>query len=176
MGQGDMLFLPPGSATLLRAQGTFIEDSELRDAVADLRSKGKCDYHPELMKIRNDSSADTGERDPLFADAVRIILESKRGSVSLLQRRLTVGYSRASRLIDQMAEAGIVGDYKGSQAREVLITLDEWDQLQAQVKEDLDQGYEADYEEDEVEVEDEREELEDVEEEEEEEEDEDAPV
>ncbi len=172
MGQGDMLFLPPGSATLLRAQGTFIEDSELRSAVVDLRSKGNCDYHPELMKIRNDSSAETGERDPLFEDAVRIILESKRGSVSLLQRRLTVGYSRASRLIDQMAQAGIVGDYKGSQAREVLITLDDWDQLQAQVAEDLEQGYAADCEEDEVEVEDEAEELEDVEDEEEEEEDE----
>ena len=176
MGQGDMLFLPPGSATLLRAQGTFIEDSELRAAVADLRSKGKCDYHPELMQIRNGSSADIGERDPLFEDAVRIILESKRGSVSLLQRRLTVGYSRASRLIDQMAEAGIVGDYKGSQAREVLVTTDDWKALQAQVKEDLEQGYEADC--DENEVEDESEELEDVEEEEEEEEeeDEDAPV
>ncbi len=171
MGQGDMLFLPPGSATLIRAQGTFIEDSELRSAVADLRSKGKCDYHAELMKIRNGSSADTGERDPLFADAVRIILESKRGSVSLLQRRLTVGYSRASRLIDQMAEAGLVGDYKGSQAREVLITLDDWDQLQAQVKEDLEQGYEADYEDAEEEEGDEGEELEDGEEE---EEDEDA--
>ncbi|MCH8878704.1 MAG: DNA translocase FtsK 4TM domain-containing protein [Planctomycetes bacterium] len=179
MGQGDMLFLPPGSATLIRAQGTFIEDSELRAAVADLRSKGKCDYHPELMQIRNGSTADTGERDPLFEDAVRIILESKRGSVSLLQRRLTVGYSRASRLIDQMAEAGIVGDYKGSQAREVLVTADDWKALQAQVKQDLEQGYEADYEEDEVEVEDEGEELEDVEEEEEEEEEEkeeDAPV
>jgi len=180
MGQGDMLFLPPGSATLLRAQGTFIEDSELRAAVADLRSKGKCDYHPELMKIRNGSSADTGERDPLFADAVRIILESKRGSVSLLQRRLTVGYSRASRLIDQMAEAGIVGDYKGSQAREVLITTDDWDQLQAQVKQDLEQGYAADDDEDEIEVEDEVEKLEDLEneeeEDEEEEEDKDAPV
>jgi S-DNA-T family DNA segregation ATPase FtsK/SpoIIIE len=172
MGQGDMLFLPPGSATLARAQGTFIEDSELRAAITDLRSKGKCDYHPELMQIRNSSTADTGERDPLFEDAVRIILESKRGSVSLLQRRLTVGYSRASRLIDQMAEAGLVGDYKGSQAREVLVTLDEWKALQAQVEEDLEQGYAADCEEDEPEVEYESDELEDVEDEEDDEEEE----
>ena len=89
-----------------------------------------------------------------------------------MQRRLTVGYSRASRLIDQMAQAGLVGDYKGSQAREVLITLDDWDQLQAQVAEDLEQGYAADCEEAEVEVEDEAEELEDVKDEEEEEENE----
>ena len=88
---------------------------------------------------------------PLFDDAVRIILESKRGSVSLLQRRLTIGYSRASRLIDQMADAGIVGEYKGSQAREVLVTLKEWGAMCRQVDQDLDEGYEADQDEDEYE-------------------------
>ncbi len=144
MGQGDMLFLPPGSARLIRAQGTFVEEGELHSAIADLKNKGKCDFHPELMNIRNDSAADPGERDEMFDQAVRIILESQRGSVSLLQRRLTVGYSRASRLIDQMAEAGIVGEYKGSQAREVLMTLDEWEALRQQVRRALQDGYEAD--------------------------------
>jgi S-DNA-T family DNA segregation ATPase FtsK/SpoIIIE len=86
-------------------------------------------------------------RDPLFDRAVRVVLESKRGSVSLLQRRLTIGYSRASRLIEQMAEAGIVGEYKGSQAREVNMTVDEWDVLQKHVQADMQSGYQADQEE-----------------------------
>ncbi len=144
LGQGDMLFLPPGSATLARSQGTFIEDDEIHATVEDLRSKGKSDFHPELMKIRSGPQAEGGERDELFDDAVRVILESQRGSVSLLQRRLTIGYSRASRLVDQMADAGLVGDYKGSQAREVLMTLEEWDALKQQVAQEMAEGYAAD--------------------------------
>ncbi len=145
MGQGDMLFLPPGSHKLLRAQGTFLEDGEVQAVLEDLASRAKPEFHPELIQIRSgDTDGDLSLRDPLFDDAVRIILESKRGSVSLLQRRLTIGYSRASRLIDQMAEAGIVGDYKGSQAREVLINLDQWDAMRAQLDADLQAGFAAD--------------------------------
>ena len=80
------------------------------------------------------------EKDELFDDAVRVVLETKRGSVSLLQRRLTIGYSRASRLIEQMAAAGIVGDYKGSQAREVNITLEEWEAMHAARQTDAESG------------------------------------
>jgi len=145
MGQGDMLLLPPGSHKLVRSQGTFLEDSEIHAVLEDLTSRAKPDFHPDLMKIKT-VEADTGDdmRDPLFDQAVRVILESRRGSVSLLQRRLTIGYSRASRLIDQMAAAGIVGDYKGSQAREVSMTLDEWESLQVQVASDIAAGYQAD--------------------------------
>lgn len=135
LGQGDMLFLPPGSANLMRAQGTYIEDAEIRGVINDLRGKGRCEFHPELVQLRASAAEDDGERDELFDQAVRLILESQRGSVSLLQRRLTVGYSRASRLIDQMAGAGIVGEYKGSQAREVLMSLEEWDGLKAEAQE-----------------------------------------
>ncbi|MBI1825325.1 MAG: DNA translocase FtsK [Planctomycetes bacterium] len=146
MGQGDMLFLPPGSHKLLRAQGTYLGDSEVQAVLEDLASRAKPEFHPELMKLKASDSdeADPSMRDPLFDDGVRIILESRRGSVSLLQRRLTIGYSRASRLIDQMASAGIVGEYKGSQAREVLMTLDDWNRLKSQVDDDLKAGYEAD--------------------------------
>ncbi len=147
MGQGDLLFLPPGSHKLMRAQGTFLDDSEVRAVIGDLTSRASPEFHPELVRIRSaGSSGDGGPRDPLFDDAARMIIESKRGSVSLLQRRLTIGYSRASRLVDQMADAGIVGDHKGSQAREVLMTLDEWDALQQHVAKDLKAGYEADRE------------------------------
>jgi S-DNA-T family DNA segregation ATPase FtsK/SpoIIIE len=145
MGAGDMLFLPPGLHKLIRAQGTFLQESEVRAILDDLASRAQPEFHPELMRIKMPGADGAAEsRDPLFDDAVRIILESKRGSVSLLQRRLTIGYSRASRLIDQMADAGIVGAYKGSQAREVQMSLEEWEALAAQVAADREAGYEAD--------------------------------
>ncbi len=80
------------------------------------------------------------EKDELFDDAVRVVLETKRGSVSLLQRRLTIGYSRASRLIEQMAQSGIVGEYKGSQAREANITLEQWEAMKAAEQSDAAAG------------------------------------
>ncbi|MBU0717102.1 MAG: DNA translocase FtsK, partial [Planctomycetes bacterium] len=145
LGQGDMLFLPPGSHKLVRAQGTFLEDQEIAAVLDDLGARAKPEFHPELMRIKKPGDDDDPSlRDPLFDSAVGIILQSKRGSVSLLQRRLTIGYSRASRLIDQMADAGIVGEYKGSQAREVLITPKEWEALRDQIEAELEEGYEAD--------------------------------
>jgi S-DNA-T family DNA segregation ATPase FtsK/SpoIIIE len=145
LGQGDMLFLPPGSHKLTRAQGTFLEDREINAVLEDLTGRAKPEFHPDLIRLRNPKTEGAlSGRDPLFEDAVMVILQSKRGSVSLLQRRLTVGYSRASRLIDLMAEAGIVGDYKGSQAREVLITLEQWEAIRAGAKADREAGYEAD--------------------------------
>jgi S-DNA-T family DNA segregation ATPase FtsK/SpoIIIE len=146
MGQGDMLYLPPGQHKLARAQGTLIEDRELNDVIEHLRGQGKPEYHPELVKMHKRTGLSAAERDPLFDDAVEVVLQSKRGSVSLLQRRLTIGYSRASRLIEQMAAAGIVGEYKGSQAREVMVTAEEWAGIRAQMEDDLSQGYAADEE------------------------------
>jgi S-DNA-T family DNA segregation ATPase FtsK/SpoIIIE len=131
MGQGDMLFLPPGSSKLLRSQGTYISDEELRAVVKHARGQGQPNYHPELIRMPK-AGEELGERDELFDPAVEMILESGRGSVSLLQRKLTIGYSRASRLVEQMYAAGIVGEYKGSQAREVLMTKDEWFALRKQ--------------------------------------------
>ncbi|MBW7905662.1 MAG: DNA translocase FtsK [Phycisphaerae bacterium] len=132
MGQGDMLFLPPGSAKLIRAQGAFVSDEELRNVVRYAREQGQPNYHPELIRIPKAGGDGAGERDELFDQAVDIILETGRGSVSLLQRRLTIGYGRASRLIDQMYEAGLVGEYKGSQAREILVSKEEWQQIRSQ--------------------------------------------
>jgi len=130
LGQGDMLLLPPGVHKLIRAQGTFLEDAEVHAVLDDLASRSKPEFHPELVRLGARSAGEGSlVRDPLFSEAVETILQSQRGSVSLLQRKLTIGYSRASRLVDQMADAGIVGEYKGSQAREVLMTLDEWENL-----------------------------------------------
>jgi S-DNA-T family DNA segregation ATPase FtsK/SpoIIIE len=131
LGQGDMLFLPPGMGKPIRAQGTYIDDKEIRESVRLCKDQADAQFEPELVQIRTEFSADDIDKDDLFDDAVKIILETKRGSVSLLQRRLTIGYSRASRLIEMMAGAGIVGAYKGSQAREALLTLEEWEALKA---------------------------------------------
>src|ERR1019366_4963479 len=141
LGQGDMLFMPPGASKPIRSQGTYIDDKEIRDSVKLVKSLADAQYEPELVQIESAINADgTMEKDELFDDAVRVVLETKRGSVSLLQRRLTIGYSRASRLIEQMAATGIVGDYKGSQAREAMLTLEEWDAMKAQQQVDADSG------------------------------------
>ena len=141
LGQGDMLFMPPGASKPIRSQGTFIDDKEIRDSVKLVKGLAEAQYEPELVQIKSIVSAD-GEmgKDELFDDAVRIVLETKRGSVSLLQRRLTIGYARASRLIEMMAATGIVGDYKGSQAREAMFTLEEWEAMQAQRIVDAESG------------------------------------
>ncbi len=145
LGQGDMLFLSPRSSKLTRAQGTLIADSEIRQTVKFLKTVSQQSFEPQLVQIRNGGAAEglDEDRDPLFDDAVDIVLETQRGSVSLLQRRLTIGYARASRLIEQMAAAGIIGEYKGSQAREVLIGLDEWEAMKAQAELDARAGSDA---------------------------------
>lgn len=140
LGQGDMLFLSPRSPKLTRAQGTLVEDIEIRRMVKFCRSKAEQAFEPQLMQLKAagapDEEALGDEKDPMFDDAVRVVLETKRGSVSLLQRRLAIGYTRASRLIEQMAQAGLLGDYKGTQAREVTITLEEWEAIKAQAEAD----------------------------------------
>jgi len=132
LGQGDLLYLSPHTSELIRAQGTLVTDPEIRRVTKFLAGVAQPTYEKSLLTIRpGDESEDlaVSERDSLFDEAVRTMIESGRGSVSLLQRRLGIGYSRSSRLVDQMARAGILGDHKGSVAREVLITLDEWDQM-----------------------------------------------
>jgi S-DNA-T family DNA segregation ATPase FtsK/SpoIIIE len=141
LGQGDMLFMPPGASKPLRGQGTYIDDKEIRDSVKLVKSLAEAQYEPELVQIKATGNIDEeAAKDDLFDDAVRVVLETKRGSVSLLQRRLTIGYSRASRLIEAMAAAGIVGDYKGSQAREAMITVEQWDAMRAQQHADAEEG------------------------------------
>ncbi len=140
LGQGDMLFLSPRSSKLTRAQGTLVDDAEIRKAVRFLRDVAAPSFEPQLVQLKapggQDDDGSPVERDELFDDAVDIVLQTQRGSVSLLQRRLAIGYSRASRLIEEMAEAGIIGSYKGSQAREVQISLEEWEAMKAQAQAD----------------------------------------
>ena len=141
LGQGDMLFLAPGASKPMRGQGTYIDDKEIRESVKMVRALADAQYEPELVQIKATGNIDEeAAKDELFDAAVRVVLETKRGSVSLLQRRLTIGYSRASRLIEAMAAAGLVGEYKGSQAREATITVEEWDAMRAQQQADAADG------------------------------------
>jgi len=141
LGQGDMLFLKPGTSDLVRAQGAFVDDEEIGAIVKHLTDIAQPQYHPELMQL-NRIDLGAAEKDDLYEEAIRMVLETRRGSVSLLQRRLNIGYARASRLIETMAAAGILGEYKGSQAREVTMTLEEYEQLKREQLEAEVQGYE----------------------------------
>jgi DNA segregation ATPase FtsK/SpoIIIE, S-DNA-T family len=132
LGQGDMLMLRPTGSGLVRGQGAFVDDKEMKGVCKFLKDIAEPEFHPELLQLGTSSGLAEGEeKDPLYNDAVDIMIESGRGSVSLVQRRLNIGYSRASRLIDQMRRTGIVGAYKGSQASEVVITKDEWEAMKA---------------------------------------------
>jgi S-DNA-T family DNA segregation ATPase FtsK/SpoIIIE len=134
LGKGDMLFLQPGTSTLMRAQGTYLSDGEIQKVVEHLECEPN--FAQELVQIGSGSGEGKGglmetlrARDELYEQAIEVIVREGRGSVSLLQRALGIGYGRAARLIDFMAEDGIVGGYNGSSAREVLYTPEEWDQL-----------------------------------------------
>jgi S-DNA-T family DNA segregation ATPase FtsK/SpoIIIE len=135
LGKGDMLFLPPGTSTLVRAQGTFADEQEINRVVERLETDEPC-YAEELMQLsvargNGNLIESLRERDELYEAAIEIIVREQRGSVSLLQRTLGIGYGRAARLVDFMAEDGIVGPYNGSNAREVLYTAEQWDELKA---------------------------------------------
>ena len=138
LGHGDMLFLSPRSSELVRAQGTLVDDSEIRKTVKFLKTVSQQAFEPQLVQIKDggDASALDEERDPLFNDAVLVVLDTGRGSVSLLQRRLTIGYSRASRMIEQMEASGILGHHKTAQAREVLISPEEWEAMKEMLEAD----------------------------------------
>jgi len=145
LGEGDMLFLKPGTSDLVRAQGTFVDEAEIKRIVKHLREVAEPQFHPELTQLKKLDASEM-MKDELFDEAVRIVLETRRGSVSLLQRRLSIGYARASRIIEMMAAVGVLGEYKGSQAREVVMTLEEYEQVREQMEvchERTEAGYES---------------------------------
>ena len=136
LGNGDMLFLWPGTSTLLRGQGTYLTDEEI-NRVVDAVSTGEQHFVHELVNLQVAEAEDTlpdalKKRDDLYEAAVDVVVREGRGSVSLLQRALGIGYGRAARLIDFMAEDGIVGPYAGSQAREVTISVAEWERMHSE--------------------------------------------
>ncbi|RAP76202.1 FtsK/SpoIIIE family DNA translocase [Paenibacillus montanisoli] len=128
LGRGDMLFLPVGMSKPIRVQQAFLSDQEVESVVAYARGQGEAEYKEDLVPEIDDTVSENEEvLDELYDQAVRIVLEAKQASVSLLQRRMRIGYTRAARLIDQMEARSIVGPYEGSKPREVLLTLDQYD-------------------------------------------------
>ncbi|MBX3709399.1 MAG: DNA translocase FtsK 4TM domain-containing protein [Gammaproteobacteria bacterium] len=125
LGHGDMLYLPPGAGVPVRVHGAYVADEEVHRVVAAWRSGGTPDYLYTVTDEISDTggSADgngSGEVDPLYDEAVRIITESRRASISLVQRRLRIGYNRAARIMEEMEVAGIVSSMDNSGIREVL--------------------------------------------------------
>ncbi len=129
LGKGDMLFLPTGSPKPIRIQNAFISTDEvegLTDYIQKQPAFSKPFFLPSLYdKKKQSSSGFLSDLDPMFEDAARVIVRHQQGSVSLLQRRLKLGYSRAARIVDQLEEAGIVGPNDGSKARTVLVENEE---------------------------------------------------
>jgi S-DNA-T family DNA segregation ATPase FtsK/SpoIIIE len=139
LGHGDMLYLAPGTSTLNRGQGTYVSDDEVT-SVIEFFSAYEPDYSAEIQQAANAatqpaSGGDDGprERDAMYDEAVEIVIREGRGSCSLLQRAMKVGYGRAARMVDHMAEDGIVGPYNGSKFREVIITQEQWDEMREEL-------------------------------------------
>ncbi len=129
LGHGDMLYLPPGTAIPTRVHGAFVDDAEVHRVVAHLKGIGKPEYVDEILQTTTDflpgggglaAGGDDAESDPLFDEAVRIVTETRRASISGVQRRLKIGYNRAARMIEQMESIGIVGPQQSNGNREVL--------------------------------------------------------
>ncbi len=129
LGQGDMLYLPPGVGKLTRAQGVFVSDEELFRVVDFIKAEAAPQYHEDLLGPvigGNSGAVDVSKFDDLFLESGAAIIENQRGSVSLLQRKFGIGYGRASRIIDQLASVGLLGPFRDGKAREILLTLEEF--------------------------------------------------
>ncbi len=132
IGRGDMLFLPPGTSDLVRAQGAFVDDDEITDIVKFLKQNGPPDFDSKFQRSIEEESdgdgADSGGpeefEDELVPDAIEVLRASKRASTSMLQRRLRIGYNRAARIMELLEDKGIVGPENGAQPREILKDLD----------------------------------------------------
>ena len=145
LGMGDMLYSPIGANKPLRVQGCYISDDEVEQLCDFIKNQGESDYSEEIQKeieskaVQDKTSSkftDDGESgenlDPLFAEAVDVVLENGKASTSFLQRKLGVGYSRGSKIMDQMEEKHIIGPAEGAKPRKILINKQQWVQMQAQ--------------------------------------------
>ncbi|BFH68059.1 hypothetical protein J27TS7_29070 [Paenibacillus dendritiformis] len=129
LGRGDMLFLPVGASKPVRVQGAFLSDQEVEAVVSFVSSQGEAEYNEELVPELDENGIASDEPvDELYDQALQIVLEAQQASASLLQRRMRIGYNRASRLIDYMHMQGIIGPHEGSRPREVLMTLEQFEQ------------------------------------------------
>ncbi|MGH7642946.1 MAG: DNA translocase FtsK [Candidatus Dormibacteria bacterium] len=132
LGRGDMLYLPIDAGKAVRLQGAYVSDRELDQLIGWWKAQGRPRYQEEILQAAALAPAQGDpalKRDSLFERAGRIVIGEQRGAASLLQRKLNVGYTRAARLVDQLADARVVGPYEGSKSREVLMNLAEFEQM-----------------------------------------------
>jgi DNA segregation ATPase FtsK/SpoIIIE, S-DNA-T family len=128
LGQGDMLFRPVGTSRLQRLQGAFVTEDEIARLVAEWAKQGEPEFDEALLEVREDDTGDerdgdlSPDHDDLLDEAARIVVQSQTASVSMLQRRLRVGYTRAGRLIDMLERRGVISGYEGSKPRQVLVS------------------------------------------------------
>ncbi|MFN5542856.1 MAG: DNA translocase FtsK [Betaproteobacteria bacterium] len=129
LGQGDMLYLPPGSGVPQRVHGAFVGDAEVHRVVEQLKTQGEPAYIEGILDAPEEAMADAlgggagegGEKDPLYDQAVQVVLQNKRASISLVQRHLRIGYNRAARLLEDMEKAGLVSSMGGNGNRDILV-------------------------------------------------------
>jgi S-DNA-T family DNA segregation ATPase FtsK/SpoIIIE len=139
LGRGDMLFLPPGSSRLLRVHGAYVDETEINKIVAHVKKQWEPDYDETITQSDEEAMGledSNGERDELFEDALRICVDMKRASTSVLQRRLRIGYGRAAAVLDQMEREGLIGKADGARPRPILQKafelVGEWDEQEAE--------------------------------------------
>ena len=143
IGAGDMLYSPIGQGKPVRVQGAFVTDEEREEIISFIKQASQAEYSDEIIAQiekaaedkngkaeEKDAGKDQNDYDELLPQAVDVIFETKQASVSMLQRRLKLGYSRAARLIDQLEEVGVVGPFEGSKPRQIIITKQQWQEMQ----------------------------------------------
>ena len=143
LGRGDMLYMPIDEGKPRRLQGAFCSDSELEALINHWKAQGKPEYQEEIFNVAATVSwADkAAKRDPLFAKAAHLVAAEGRAAASLLQRKMSIGYTRAARLVDQLADAGVVGPYEGSKSREIRMDVLQVDELLAELGEETERRF-----------------------------------
>jgi S-DNA-T family DNA segregation ATPase FtsK/SpoIIIE len=140
LGKGDMLFLPPGSARVVRVHSAYCTEAEIAEVVNFWKQQAAPDYDPSYLMVPPGEESESSDEDlenfndPLYEDAVRVVLEMGKASTSILQRRLRLGYGRAARILDVMYKEGIIGPPDGSRPREVLKRPDWLREVQDQLR------------------------------------------
>jgi S-DNA-T family DNA segregation ATPase FtsK/SpoIIIE len=133
LGHGDMLYVPPGTAKAVRGQGVYISDAEINDIVEFCKVQGQPVFSTSLEKAQagggDAEGGEIGDIEDGLEDAIRVTCETQRGSASLLQRKLGFGYNRATKMVETMEMLGVVGPYEGSKARQVLMSIEEFESI-----------------------------------------------
>ena len=145
LGRGDMLYNPIGESKPIRVQGSFVSDSEIENVIEYIKEHNEVRYNENVIETLEKASTPQGtqggegdDSDELLMDAIELAVNMGQISASMIQRKFKVGYARAGRIVDQMEERGIISGYEGSKPRQVLISKEEWEEMQEQGEESFD--------------------------------------